>query len=104
MSHVDPPSEFSASDDERRQREAGLDETLAESFPASDPPSTDPAPTARVAAGDEQPSRRGPRTLTIALASAAGVVAAMFIGRRRRAGRRTDDDATRTRRDRGRRR
>ena len=29
---------------ERRLREAGLDETIEASFPASDPPSTDPDP------------------------------------------------------------
>lgn len=43
------------SDEERRNREAALDETLAETFPASDPLSTlpnpdDPAP----ADGDER--------------------------------------------------
>jgi hypothetical protein len=31
-------------EDERRFREAGLDKTLADSFPASDPPSTLPNP------------------------------------------------------------
>ena len=31
-------------DEERRIREAALDETIAESFPASDPPSSDPNP------------------------------------------------------------
>jgi hypothetical protein len=31
-------------DEERRIREAALDRTVAESFPASDPPSTDPNP------------------------------------------------------------
>jgi hypothetical protein len=31
-------------DEERKIREAALDETLAESFPASDPPSTIPNP------------------------------------------------------------
>lgn len=30
--------------DERRKREATLDKTLADSFPASDPPSSDPNP------------------------------------------------------------
>lgn len=30
--------------DERRKREAMLDKTLADSFPASDPPSSDPNP------------------------------------------------------------
>ncbi len=36
--------------DERRHREAALDETIEASFPASDPPSTDPNPNAPVAA------------------------------------------------------
>jgi hypothetical protein len=31
-------------EDRRRSREAGLDKTLADSFPASDPPSTLPNP------------------------------------------------------------
>jgi hypothetical protein len=31
-------------EEERRIREAALDETVADSFPASDPPSTDPNP------------------------------------------------------------
>lgn len=31
-------------EEERRIREAALDETLEASFPASDPPSTDPNP------------------------------------------------------------
>lgn len=35
-----------ATPDERRKREAMLDKTLADSFPASDPPSTDPNPYA----------------------------------------------------------
>jgi hypothetical protein len=32
--------------DERRHREAALDDTIEASFPASDPPSTDPNPDA----------------------------------------------------------
>ena len=34
-------------EDERRFREAGLDKTLTDSFPASDPPSTLPNPEGR---------------------------------------------------------
>jgi hypothetical protein len=41
-------------DDERIVREAALDETLAQSFPASDPLSTDPNPEAH---DTEQPPR-----------------------------------------------
>lgn len=33
-----------AGEEERRRRELMLDKTLADSFPASDPPSTDPNP------------------------------------------------------------
>ncbi len=33
-----------AREEERRRRELMLDKTLADSFPASDPPSTDPNP------------------------------------------------------------
>jgi hypothetical protein len=51
-------------EDERRIREAALDETLAGSFPASDPPSSLPNPDEHdaegsgVEAGDESRSRR----------------------------------------------
>ena len=39
-------------DEERRIREAALDETIAESFPASDPPSTIPNPDDDEVLGD----------------------------------------------------
>lgn len=44
-------------DEERRIRDAALDETLADSFPASDAPSTIPNPDDDVAGGvaQEQP-------------------------------------------------
>ena len=38
------PDHHHSPDEERRIREAALDETLAESFPASDPPSSIPNP------------------------------------------------------------
>jgi len=38
------PSHNHTPEEERRNREAALDETLAESFPASDPLSSDPNP------------------------------------------------------------
>ena len=49
--------------DERRHREAALDETIEASFPASDPPSTNPNPDARDAAelgphDEDTPSER----------------------------------------------
>lgn len=37
-------SDETARPDERRKREAMLDKTLADSFPASDPPSSNPNP------------------------------------------------------------
>lgn len=43
--------------EERRIREAALDKTIEDSFPASDPPSTNPNPYARedlVEAGDRE--------------------------------------------------
>jgi hypothetical protein len=47
--------------EERRNRDASLDETIEASFPASDPPSTDPNPDAddseeEVVSGDEDTS------------------------------------------------
>jgi hypothetical protein len=45
-----------APDEERKIREAALDKTLADSFPASDPPSSNPNPADPSVVGDE-PSR-----------------------------------------------
>jgi hypothetical protein len=39
-----PDSHRHTPEEERKIREAALDETIEESFPASDPPSTDPNP------------------------------------------------------------
>ncbi|HET7692172.1 MAG TPA: hypothetical protein VFM44_03685 [Gemmatimonadota bacterium] len=39
-----PPRQTPRSDRERRIREAALDRTIADTFPASDPPSTIPNP------------------------------------------------------------
>jgi len=48
-------------EEERRIREAALDETIAGSFPASDPPSSLPNPDEHDADGLESPDRlRGP--------------------------------------------
>jgi hypothetical protein len=38
------PGHQHTAEEERRIREAALDKTIADSFPASDPPSTDPNP------------------------------------------------------------
>jgi hypothetical protein len=40
----DRPRHSHTPEEERRIREAALDHTIEESFPASDPPSTDPNP------------------------------------------------------------
>ena len=42
-------------EEERRIREAALDKTIAESFPASDPPSSKPNPDDHSAIEDEPP-------------------------------------------------
>jgi hypothetical protein len=39
-----PPSRKRTPEEERKIREAALDKTIMDSFPASDPPSTDPNP------------------------------------------------------------
>ena len=44
---------------ERRLREAGLDQTIEDSFPASDPPSSDPDPIDREAAARERSRSAG---------------------------------------------
>jgi hypothetical protein len=46
-------------EEERRIREAALDETLADSFPASDPPSTIPNPDEHDAVDDTVPPDDG---------------------------------------------
>jgi hypothetical protein len=43
---------------ERLRREAALDETIEQSFPASDPPSTDPNPDSGMKK-DSEPNQRG---------------------------------------------
>jgi hypothetical protein len=59
-----PPTEHQHTpDEERRIREAALDQTIAESFPASDPLSSDPNPDDHSAldpdAADDQTNDRG---------------------------------------------
>jgi hypothetical protein len=44
-------------EEERKIREAALDETIAESFPASDPPSTIPNPDGDAAVPAEPPAK-----------------------------------------------
>jgi hypothetical protein len=48
-------------EEERRNREAALDKTIADSFPASDPPSTNPNPDDHSALESLRP-RDGERT------------------------------------------
>jgi hypothetical protein len=44
MSTMSDPRHQHTPEDERQIRDAALDETIEASFPASDPPSTDPNP------------------------------------------------------------
>jgi hypothetical protein len=44
MTSNEPPGHQHASDEEREIREAALDRTIEGSFPASDPPSSNPNP------------------------------------------------------------
>ncbi len=48
-------------EEERRIREAALDKTIADSFPASDPPSSDPNPDDHSAIERECPADAGPQ-------------------------------------------
>ena len=55
-----PSTDSRSSAAERERREAALDETIEQSFPASDPPSSDPNPDAhdainREASEDDKP-------------------------------------------------
>ena len=42
---------------ERLRREAALDDTIEQSFPASDPPSTDPNPDSETNEDSDEPER-----------------------------------------------
>ena len=48
-------------EEERRIREAALDNTIADSFPASDPPSSDPNPDDHSAIEREHPAGADPK-------------------------------------------
>jgi len=50
----DKPGHQHTPEEERRIREAALDQTIEDSFPASDPPSTDPNPDDHAALEREQ--------------------------------------------------
>jgi hypothetical protein len=55
------PDHHHTPEEERRHREASLDETIAETFPASDPPSSIPNPDAdeeEVIQEDQDPAGR----------------------------------------------
>jgi hypothetical protein len=54
------PDHHHTPEEERKIREAALDETLKESFPASDPPSTIPNPDEdELVEDDKDPAERG---------------------------------------------
>ena len=48
-------------EEERRIREAALDKTIADSFPASDPPSSDPNPDDHSAVERQRPADADPK-------------------------------------------
>jgi hypothetical protein len=48
-------------EEERRIREAALDKTIADSFPASDPPSSDPNPDDHSAIERQSPADADPK-------------------------------------------
>lgn len=50
-----PTLEDDLTDEERRLKEAGLDDTIAATFPASDPPSSLPNPDLRDGVSDGAP-------------------------------------------------
>ncbi len=52
---MDTPTQDDWSDEERRLKEAGLDDTIAATFPASDPPSSLPNPYLRDGVSDGAP-------------------------------------------------
>lgn len=51
------PDHSHTPEEERENREAALDETIEASFPASDPPSTDPNPDDDEAVRPDKPPR-----------------------------------------------
>jgi len=58
---IEPPAALQSdtrTERERLRREAALDETIEQSFPASDPPSTDPNPDSGTER-DVEPNQRG---------------------------------------------
>jgi hypothetical protein len=55
MTQPTPHRSIEEEDEERRNRERKLDDTLEDSFPASDPLSTDPNPDDH-GAGDDEPA------------------------------------------------
>ena len=55
----DTPGHQHTAEEERAIREAALDETIENSFPASDPPSTDPNPDDHDAVDREPPAGAG---------------------------------------------
>jgi hypothetical protein len=64
MSKTIPDADDAHDDEavERRHREAALDETIEASFPASDPPSTDPNPDAHEPCDNRVPADEEPGT------------------------------------------
>lgn len=95
MARRDRPSRSRTPDAEQRHREAALDETLADTFPASDPLSSDPNPDDETAMPgvtaigvDDVVERGGGRKLTVALIGATGFVGSALLNEALRRGHR----------------
>jgi hypothetical protein len=58
---AEPADHHHTPEEERRIREAALDKTIADSFPASDPPSSNPNPDDHSAIEPERPADPEPR-------------------------------------------
>ena len=73
MSSNDSSVDDHTPENERMVREAALDQTIENSFPASDPPSTNPNPYDQDALAEAEPAReRGDRVTVVHRARRAG--------------------------------
>jgi putative NADH-flavin reductase len=98
------PSRSRTPDDERRNREAALDETLADTFPASDPLSTNPNPDdetavpAALAREDAAGTRGAPSGSSVAILGGTGFIGSALVNEAARRGHRVTAIARRAER------